>query len=288
MIVKKRFIKIPNFIIEAQKADPLTSDLYVCEIAELIFGKVSSWDIKCDHENHLLIYCTKGEADLKIASDKVLLCQEQFCIIPQGFEFKLTTRSTEPSVFITCTFNGLKSKILEQEFTVVRDLVPAVNNQVANRKLLFDELYSNLLKGYLYANMHYINCTFTHFLATFVFASRTSEDIQVEKNPAVQHAIRFMEQNIERKLTLNEIADEVGYSATYLSTMFRRETNYSPLSYFSHLKITKSCEYLDQTKLKIKMIAFLLGYSDPYYFSKDFQKRMGVSPRNYRKRIYSL
>jgi YesN/AraC family two-component response regulator len=133
--------------------------------------------------------------------------------------------------------------------------------------------------------MHYINFTFAHLLATFIFASKTSDDIFIEENPVVQKTIKFMELNIDKKLSLRDIADEVGYSQTYLSTIFKKETNYSPISYFSHLKITKACEFLDQTKQKIKEIAFMLGYSDPYYFSKDFQKKMGISPRNYRKRI---
>ena len=285
MIVKKRFVKLPHVIIEAQKADPLTQDLYLCELSELLFSKKSAWEQNNPLENHLLLYCTKGECTLKIATDEVLLLQNQFCIIPQGFSFILNVGKTEPTIFITCQFNGTKSKILEQEFTVVRDLVPSINNRVANRKMLFDEIFNNLSRGYLNANMHYINFTFSHLLATFVFASKNSDDILVEENPMIQQTIRFMEQNIDKKLSLKDIASEVGYSITYLSTIFRKETNYSPLSYFSHLKITKACEYLDQTKLKIKQVAFMLGYSDPYYFSKDFQKKMGVSPRNYRKRI---
>jgi YesN/AraC family two-component response regulator len=285
MIVKKRFIKLPQAIIEAQKADPLTQDLYLCEISELLFSKKTSWESENPLANHLLLYCTKGGCTLKIAKDEVRLVQDQFCIVPQGFDFKLTIGNIEPTIFITCQFNGSKSKILEKDFTVVRDLVPSINNRVANRKMLFDEIFNNLSRGYFNANTHYINFTFSHLLATFVFASRTSEDIQVEENPMIQKTIRFMEQNIDKKLNLKDIADEIGYSITYLSTIFRRETNYSPLSYFSHLKVTRSCEFLDQTNLKIKQIAFMLGYSDPYYFSKDFQKKMGVSPRNYRKRV---
>ncbi|WP_423128157.1 helix-turn-helix domain-containing protein [Gaoshiqia sp. Z1-71] len=285
MIVKKRFVKLPPFIVEGQTVDPLTKDLYLCELSELLFGKHAVMEETTPLRNHLLLYCIKGGCHLKIASDDVVLAPEQFCIIPNGFTYKLISGPTEPTILFFCQFNGSKSKILEQEFTVVRDLIPSVNNRVANRKMLIDELFINLSRGYLYANMHYVNFTFTHLLATFVFASKTSEDIQVEDNPLIQKTIRFMEQNIDRKLSLQEIADETGFSVTYLSTIFRKETNYSPLSYFSHLKITRSCEYLDQTKLKVKQIAFLLGYSDPYYFSKDFQKKMGISPRAYRQRV---
>jgi transcriptional regulator GlxA family with amidase domain len=106
-----------------------------------------------------------------------------------------------------------------------------------------------------------------------------------EQNPGVSRAIQFMEQNLNKRLTLEEIAGEAGYSPSYLTTIFRKKTGYSPLSYFSHLKISKACEYLDFSKMKIKEIAFLMGYSDPYYFSKDFQKKIGLSPRNYRNRV---
>ena len=287
MIIQKRFVKLSSVILDAQKADPLTRDLYLCEVSELLLSKETVWEPEKLLDNYLLIYCTKGESKLKIAKDEVQLLQDQFCIVPPGFRFKVTAGQTEPTVFFTCQFNGAKSQILEQEFTVVRDLVPSINNRVANRKMLFDEIFNNLLRGYPNANIHYVNFTFSHLLATFVFASRTSEDIQIEENPMIQQTIRFMEQNIDKKLALKDIASEVGYSITYLSTLFRKETNYSPLSYFSHLKVTKACEYLDQTSYKVKEIAFLLGYSDPYYFSKDFQKKMGVSPRNYRKRISS-
>lgn len=285
MIIKKRFLKLPAVAVEIQKNDPLTQDLYVVELSELLFSKKYTWENPTPIKHHLLLYCIKGESTLKLAKETVHLKQEQFCIIPKGFTFQLKIGNVEPTIFMTCQFDGSKSNILEQEFGVVRDLVPSINNRIANRRILFDEIFNNLTRGYINFNTHYINFTFSHLLATFVFASKTSEDIQVEESPVTQQTIRFMEQNLNKKLTLKDISEEVGYSITYLSTIFKKETNYSPLSYFSHLKITQACEYLDHTKLKIKEVAFILGYSDPYYFSKDFQKKMGISPRAYRQRL---
>lgn len=285
MIVKKRFYKLPPYIVAEQQANPITKDLYVCELAEIIVKQETFWSENSKLDNHLLIYCTKGGGIIQIANDLVPFKQNQFCIIPEGFLFKIQTGPVETSVFYTCKFNGEKSKIMEADFTVVRDLIPSANNLVANRIMLFDELFNNLTKGFYNANFKYINLAFGHLLATFVYASKTSDDFLEEQNPGISRAIQFMEQNLDKKLTLNEIADESGYSPTYLTTLFRKQTGYSPLSYFSHLKIGKACEYLDYSKQKIKEIAFLIGYSDPYYFSKDFQKKMGLSPRQYRKRI---
>jgi len=285
MIIKKRFFKVPAYIVEEQQTDPLTKDLYVCELAEIMIKHDTLWSENIKLDNHLLIYCTKGEGIVQIANDLVPFNQNQYCIIPEGFTVKIQTGASDPSVFYFCKFNGEKSKIMEKDFTVVRDLIPSVDNMVANRIMLFDELFNNLTKGFFNANYKYINLTFGHLLATFIYASKTSDDFLEEQNPGINRAIQFMEQNLDKKLVLSEISDEAGYSPSYLTTLFRKKTGYSPLSYFSHLKISKASEYLDFSKFKIKEISFMLGYSDPYYFSKDFQKKIGLSPRNYRKRV---
>ena len=285
MIVKKRYFKLPSFIVAEQQNNPLTKDLYLCELSEILIKRDTLWSDQIKLEDHQLIFCTKGGGIIQISNDMVPFSQNQYCIIPQGFIFKIQTGDSDPSVFLTCKFNGEKSKIMEKDFTVVRDLIPSANNLVANRVMLFDELFNNLTKGFSYANYQYINLCFGHLLATFIYASRTSDDLIVEQNPGISRAIQFMEQNLSKKISLDEIAEEAGYSPSYLTTLFRKKTGYSPLSYFSHLKITKACEYLDFSKRKIKEISFLMGYTDPYYFSKDFQKKMGLSPRNYRKRV---
>ncbi len=285
MVIKKRFYKLPSSIIEEQRSNPLTKDLYLCELTEYLVKKNTLWSDHHKLGDHLLIFCIKGSGILQISNDLVPFSANQFCVIPQGFVFKLQAGNAETCVYLSCMFNGEKTRIMEKDFTVVRDLIPSVNNMVANRVMLFDELFNNLNRGYYKANYQYINWCFGHLLATFLYASKTSDDFMEEENPGVSRAIHIMEQNISRKMSLSEIAEEAGYSPSYLITIFSKKTGYSPLKYYSHLKITKACEYLDFSKLKIKEISFLLGYTDPYYFSKDFRKKMGISPRNYRNRL---
>ena len=280
-----RYYKIPVPLIEEQKANPLTCSLYFTEIGEIEVERGTIWSSDAKMENNMLVFCTKGSGIVMISGEQIPVSGDQFFIIPKGEVFKYYSIINVNSKLLVAQFNGKNSGLLEKEFSVVRNLIPSVNNRVANREMLFDEIFNNLSIGFHNENLEYVNFCFGHLLATFVYANKTSDDAADESNPVIRHAIEYMNKNLNLKLSLNQISKEAGYSPTYFTTLFKKETNYSPLSYFSHLKIVKACEFLDYTRIKVKEISFTLGYTDPYYFTKDFKKKMGKSPRQYRKRV---
>lgn len=280
-----RYFKFPPLLIKLQKEKPLLKDLFLTETGEIEIKAGTMWKQAQLSDANLLVYCIKGEGILQFSNEQLPVSREQFFVAFPNDSFKYFSSQQTDSRFLIAGFAGKKSKQLCNESLVVRNLVPAVNNLVANREMLFDEIFNNLSKGFHDQNLEYVNLCFGHLLGTFIFAHKTSDDIADEANPVVRRALYFLNKNLHKKLTLDDIASEVGYSPSYFTTLFRNETNYSPLSYFSHLKILKACEFLDHTRTKIKEISFSLGYSDPYYFTKDFKKKMGMSPRYYRNRI---
>ena len=285
MVKSLKYFSLPVPLIEEQKINPVTRDLYLTEIGDIVVEKGTIWNIDKKMEFNLLAFCTKGNGIVEILEEQIPISGDQFFVIPKGDIFKFYSVTDADTRFLVVYFDGRKVKMLGKEFSVVRNLIPSVNNLVANREMLFEEIFNNLTKGFHDENLEYVNFCFGHLLATFIYANKTSEDMADESNPVVRRAINFMNKNIGRKLTLQQISNEVGYSPTYFTTLFRQDTNYSPLSYFSHLKILKATEFLDYTRHKVKEISFLLGYSDPYYFTKDFKKKIGMSPRQYRNRV---
>jgi len=91
-----------------------------------------------------------------------------------------------------------------------------------------------------------------------------------------------MQKNIEKGLSIADIANHVNSSASHFSALFKKNTGFPPIEYFNQLKIQKACQYLQFTKLRIREIAFQIGIDDPYYFSRLFTKTMGYSPKEYR------
>jgi AraC-like DNA-binding protein len=92
-----------------------------------------------------------------------------------------------------------------------------------------------------------------------------------------------MKENIEKHLTLQDIADYLGYSPSYFSMLFKKKTGHSPLAYLNLLKIQQACLLLDTTDMKINQISYKVGIEDAYYFSRFFSKTMGISPKEYRE-----
>ena len=94
-----------------------------------------------------------------------------------------------------------------------------------------------------------------------------------------------MKENLEKKISLQQMAQYTGYSSSHFSMLFKKETGHSPLNYFNLLKIQYACQLLSSTNMKINQISFKVGIDDSFYFSRLFTKLMGMSPKDYRLHI---
>jgi AraC-like DNA-binding protein len=153
-----------------------------------------------------------------------------------------------------------------------------------DRFQLFEEMYQNLEMGYNPENLEYVSFCLMHFLASLKYINQFREIKKAKQNDVIQKSIQFMKDNLENKITLDDIACQANYSVSHFSTFFTKRTSYAPMEYYSQLKIQRACSYLQFSGMKIKEIAFRMGYYDPFHFSKAFSQEMGITPREYRKR----
>lgn len=94
--------------------------------------------------------------------------------------------------------------------------------------------------------------------------------------------IKFMEENYMRSISLDGISKDIYLSPVYLSKIFKEETGESPINYLIKIRIDKAKELLDKGELSVKVVARMVGYDDPYYFSKLFKKYYGCAPSKYK------
>jgi len=103
---------------------------------------------------------------------------------------------------------------------------------------------------------------------------------------AIEELKALLEERYDRNLDLDETAEAVGMSASYLSRLFKQETGVTITDYLIQIRIEKAKQYLtDHPNLKNYEIAQLVGYGDPVYFNKLFKKCVGVTPRDYKEKF---
>ncbi|MFC4388617.1 AraC family transcriptional regulator [Gracilibacillus marinus] len=108
---------------------------------------------------------------------------------------------------------------------------------------------------------------------------------QDHKVSYAQEVLQYIHEHFHQKITISEIADEIGLDRSYLCSLFRNVYNKSIQEYLIHYRIQKACELLEHTTLAISSIAQSVGYEDPLQFSKLFKKIKQLSPKNYRQKI---
>ena len=96
--------------------------------------------------------------------------------------------------------------------------------------------------------------------------------------------VNYLNHNYNKKLDLQEIADNFFLSRTALCTSFNKIMHCSVMKYVSELRITAAEKLLDNTDKTIEEIAEICGFSSASYFGLAFKKERGKSPSNYRKR----
>ena len=98
----------------------------------------------------------------------------------------------------------------------------------------------------------------------------------------VERSIGFMADNLNKPLQVATLAAMVNISPSHFFSLFKRRTGYSPMDYFTRLRMRHACQLLDATAARVKEIAAALGYEDPFYFSRVFKSLSAVAPVQYR------
>lgn len=123
-------------------------------------------------------------------------------------------------------------------------------------------------------------------LTATMFAKRVAKLHEPPCSYQVEQALNYIGRNIFQKITLDELSDYTGLTATYLCHLFSREVGISIHNYIQREKITVACNLLEHTTQSISEISTYLGFQSQSNFSAIFRKWKLMTPSQYRKRMY--
>ncbi len=98
-------------------------------------------------------------------------------------------------------------------------------------------------------------------------------------------AIEYINDNLEKDLTLAELAAVVSMSMYHFSRLFKQSTGFSPHQYVLNCRIEKAKRLLARTEEAIDQICQQVGFQNQSHFTNVFRKIMGTTPNAYRKQV---
>jgi len=98
----------------------------------------------------------------------------------------------------------------------------------------------------------------------------------------IEQSIAYMREHLDQPLQVAKLAALANVSPSHFFALFKRRTGCAPMDYFTHLRMQHACQLLDATSASVKEVAAVLGYEDPFYFSRVFKLVNHIPPSQYR------
>ena len=114
------------------------------------------------------------------------------------------------------------------------------------------------------------------------FQELLQERKSVSYGRTVDACIEYIDQNLYSGISVKEVAEQMGYSPEYLTSLFRKKTGKSMYAFISEEKIQEARTLLLCTRQPLTTIASALGFHSLSHFSKAFKKVEGMTPSHYR------
>ena len=154
---------------------------------------------------------------------------------------------------------------------------------------------SNQVRGYSHLIALYLEqllLTIYQHRQALSFPEQSAFTVNVdERTPRenfIAKIIQYMEAHLTEKVTLQELCAVFALSSSTLEAAFKKEKKYSPITYFSRMKIDKAKELLREGNMNITEIAYYLSFSSLQHFSREFKKSTGFTPKEYQSSVKEI
>ena len=125
------------------------------------------------------------------------------------------------------------------------------------------------------------------FITRFLFAARLEGGVSKPIAPLppllLRRIIDRIQSEYDREMTLDELANDAGYSRSHFQKMFREATGKSVFHYVRDIRLERARAALHETDAGIAAIAAAVGFSSHAHLTKLFIEKFGVSPSTYRR-----
>lgn len=249
----ERALVLPPAVIEDMERSPLLTALHITDIGYYPRAEHHYRQRTTPINQFVFIYCVEGKGWFRLSDQKPQPIGSNQCfVLPANTPHAYGANEDDPWSIYWIHFKGCLAEAYAASLRSPMNVKPNIYSRINGRIQLFEEIYHTLELGYSKGNLLYACSAFHHFLGTICYLQEYRNAIQKDFiGDPVEQAIHFMKENLEKKLTINELAKYTGYSISHFTSLFKERTGYSPVNYFNQLKIQHACYLLNFTDIKM-------------------------------------
>lgn len=233
------------------------------------------------HNLFEIYFMTEGQCRYFIDGNTYQLSPGDLVLIPEGVIHNSEySESVHSRLLINCS-----SEIIPEE---IRNDLPSLLYLYRNPKITgrVREIFSRIAEEYGKGDAvsYGILAAYTKILFyTLLRGAQHRRPIDVTSK-TVSGVIETMKNELSSDITLKGMAKRFSVSEEHLSRIFKKETGVGFSSYLTFLRMKKAEELLiHSSESRITEIAYACGFSDSNYFSSQFKKLHGISPKRFQK-----
>ena len=169
---------------------------------------------------------------------------------------------------------------LAKEYSFKSRLQLNISDYKKAKEIIFDMVdeYQSKYEGYQ-------TMLYSHFMELVVFLSRKYDFASsgLKDNVInIAKAVSYLENHFREHINLNDLASKADLSTRHFNRIFKENYKTTAINYIIRMRIEYACLLLRKSKLKISDIAYKSGFDDSNYFTRQFKKVIGFSPKEYR------
>ena len=278
----QRIVVLPRSVIERAAEHVLTRGLLPTDVGWFPHAREHLRERPAGVEQAVFIYCTKGLGWCELGGRRVTLKPGDLLVVPPRVPHVYGADGARPWSIHWFHAGGplLAAFMAEMGVTVEQPVLRlGEDDQVL---ALFEELLDCVEHGYTTLQLLYASQTLAHLLASIIRNHRGDAAGQPSPGQKIARTIQYMKQHLGRNLLLAALAGVANLSRSQYTALFKTQTGYAPIDYFTRLRMHRACQLLDTTDLTVKQVASELGYADPLHFSRLFRKVNEATPTGYR------
>lgn len=239
----------------------------------------SKWDFNThSHSFYELHISLEGECSLELADGSRIVPKNKYIVIPPGVGHKINRCSEDFFRFsiafeINCgsadavDFGGVR-ELSEKSIFFTRNIAA----EQSERKIGSRNMVNSYINGLLIEILRSTGC-----------CRRCGGEAHT--NASIRNAVRFIDNNISRKITVSDVAGAVYISPRQLNRIFSERLGMTAARYIKFVRTERVKEYLLQTGLNIGEIAFLTGFEGEAALCRGFKNETGISPGRWRRQM---